>query len=188
MDCIRIAQIALYAALLVALPDRAGAQSHPVVDLFAGYSLLPANGDDYPRQTSHGLQVGVTGHLTEWFGLFADVGAQFDRSNSRESARSGREATVTVYELLAGPRLTARFEGLDVFAHGLVGLATGDAGPGFAGFSDSGLTFGGGGGTDIRVTPRVAARIQYDLIGSFADIVEGNSRFAVGVVVRMGGR
>ena len=91
-----------------------------------------------------------------------------------------------VHEYLAGPRFTARSERVDVFGHGLFGVSTGDAGPGFSGFSDSGLTFGGGGGVDVRVSPRIAVRAQYDLFGSFADIVEGNSRFAVGAVIRIG--
>ena len=76
---------------------------------------------------------------------------------------------------------------MDVFGHGLFGISTGDAGPDFSGFSDSGLTLGGGGGVDVRVSRRLAVRAQYDLIGSFADIVEGNSRFAVGAVIRFGG-
>jgi opacity protein-like surface antigen len=75
-----------------------------------------------------------------------------------------------------------------VFAHGWFGRATGDAGDTFRGFSDSGLTFGGGGGVDVAVTPRWAIRGQYDWLGSFADIVEANSRMAVGVVWRSGNR
>jgi hypothetical protein len=174
--------------LLSVLPCPALAQGQPLMDVFAGYSLLPANGDDFPRQTSHGLQVGVTGHFNRWFGIFGDIGAQFDRSRVPGPGFEGRVADVIVRQLLAGPRFTARFERVDVFGHGLFGVADGDAGPDFSGFSDSGLTFGGGGGIDIRASRRLAVRLQYDLIGSFADIVEGNSRLAAGAVVALGGR
>ena len=174
--------------MLALLPHPVWAQSQRSVDIFAGYSRLPADGDDFPRQTSHGLQVSVAGHLNRWFGVVADLGAQFDRSKDRGLHARGRVANVTVRQLLVGPRFTARFEGVDVFGHGLFGVATGDACPDFSGFSDSGLTFGGGGGIDVRASRRFAVRVQYDLIGSFADMVEGNSRFAVGAVVRVGRR
>ena len=74
------------------------------------------------------------------------------------------------------------------FAHVLIGGATGDAGPDFSGFSDSGLAFGGGGGVDIQVSRRLAVRAQFDWMGSFADIVDTNTRFATGLVFRLGGR
>jgi hypothetical protein len=41
---------------------------------------------------------------------------------------------------------------------------------------------------DVRLRDRVALRGQFDLLGSFADIVEGNSRAGVGIVVGLGGR
>ena len=144
-----------------ALPHPVWAQSQPSMDVFAGYSMLPADGDDFPRQTSHGLQVSVAGHFNRWFGVFGDIGAQFDRSKDPGPRCQGRVANVTVRQLLVGPRFTARFERVDVFGHGLFGVATGDAGPDFSGFSDSGLTFGGGGGIDVRASRRFAVRVQY---------------------------
>ena len=50
----------------------------PAVEIFGGYSLLPANGDDFPRQTSHGVQTSLTGNLTRWFGIVGDFGMQFE--------------------------------------------------------------------------------------------------------------
>jgi hypothetical protein len=93
-------------------------------------------------------------------------------------------ARTRVTEWLVGPRFVARSDRINVFGHALFGIAIGGAGEDFEGFSDSGITFGGGGGVDVRVAPRVAVRAQVDLIGSFADIVEGNSRLALGVVLR----
>jgi hypothetical protein len=66
----------------------------------------------------------------------------------------------------------------------LVGTATGDSGIG--GFSESGFTLGGGGGLDIRLSKRLAARVQFDWLGSFQDMIEDNTRLGIGMVVRLG--
>jgi opacity protein-like surface antigen len=95
-------------------------------------------------------------------------------------------AKTRVTQYLAGPRFVARSDRFSVFAHGFIGAARGDAGE-FSGFSDTKVAFGGGGGADFDVTRRLAVRTQFDLLASFADIVEGNTRFAVGLVARLGG-
>ena len=181
-------RIALFSWLMVAIASPALAQgAPPAVEIFGGYSLLPANGDDFPRQTSHGLQASVAMNLNRWFGVAGDLGVQFNTASNLGFGFEGRVARSTVREYLVGPRFTARSEKVDVFGQGLFGVSTGDAGPEFKGFSDSGLAFGGGGGVDVHVNRRLAVRAQFDLLGSFADIVEGNSRFAAGLVVRLGG-
>jgi hypothetical protein len=177
-------------ALLLLACARAGAAQDvpPTLEIFGGYSLLPANGDDFPRETSHGLQASVTANFNRWFGVVGDFGMQF---NSATVFGSGFERPVVaksvVREYLVGPRFTARSRTADVFTHGLFGIAEGDAGEGFSGFSDAALAFGGGAGIDVHVHRRVAVRAQFDLLASFADIVEGNSRFGLGLVVRLGG-
>jgi hypothetical protein len=178
----------MFVLLITAGARPALAQDHPSVDLFAGYSLLPADGQDFPRQTSHGVQGAATLHLTRWFGVVGDFGMQFNTARDLGPNFPGAVAKTQVREYLVGPRFTARSPQADVFVHALFGLCQGDAGEDFAGFSDSGASFGGGGGVDIHVSRRAALRVQFDLIGSFADIVEGNSRFAVGGVIRFGGR
>jgi hypothetical protein len=182
-----VALLALTLASMTARPAAAQAP-HPRADLFAGYSLLAADGDDFPRQTSHGFQVSATANLTRWFGVVGDFGMQFNTARDLGPNFVGLEARSTVREYLIGPRFTMRSESADVFAHGLFGIATGDAGPGFEGFSDSGVAFGGGGGVDVHVDPRMSIRVQFDLLASFADIVEANPRFAAGVVWRLGRR
>lgn len=175
------------AMVLAAFATPAWAQTPtPAVELFAGYSLLPANGDDFPRQTSHGLQIGVTANLNSWFGVAAEVGSQWNTARDLGFGFQGQVAKTTVREYLVGPRFTARTPGVNVFGQGWFGSSTGDAGDDFSGFSDSGLTFGGGAGVDVDIAPRVAVRMQYDWLGSFADIVEANSRFAAGLVWRLG--
>ena len=184
-----IVRFTIGALLLVVFAQPAGAQvSHPTADVFAGYSLFPAAGDDFPRGTSHGVQVTAAVHLNRWFGVIGDMGAQFSTNRDLGPNFSGQVAHTRVVELLVGPRFTARSDRADVFVHGLFGTSRGDAGPGFEGFSDSGVTFGGGGGVDIRLTRRLAVRAGFDLMGSFADIVDVNSRFSAGLVVNLGAR
>ncbi len=186
MSTVRVALVVLL--LFVFARPGLAQTSYPAADLFGGYSLLPANGDDFPRQTSHGLQVTAAVHLNRWFGVIADFGAQFNTARDLGPGFEGLVARSSVREFLIGPRFTVRSDQADLFVHGLFGRSTGDAGEDFKGFSDSGLTFGGGAGVDVHVSPRLAVRGTYDLIGSFADIVEGNSRFSLGLVVKLGGR
>jgi len=170
--------------LASAVPAVAQTADHPRVEFFAGYSLLPANGDDFPRATSHGVQIGAQGNVNRWFGVFGEVAVHKSTATDLGPSFAGQVARTTVTQWLVGPRFTARGDRVNVFGHALFGTSKGDAGAGFEGFSDSGVTFGGGGGVDVAVNRRFAVRGQFDLIGSFADIVEGNSRLFLGGVLR----
>jgi hypothetical protein len=154
------------------------------VEIFAGYSRVPADGDDFPRRTSDGVHAEVAGAVTRWFGVFGELA--YYRNSTRELGPgfAGLVATTTDTQWSAGPRFTARLDRVNVFLHGLVGLARGGANDDFVGFADSGLTVGGGAGVDIAVHRRIGVRGQFDLLGSFADIVDTNSRLSVGAVFR----
>ena len=180
-------RVVILALALLGFVRAAAAQDIPPVEIFGGYSLLPANGDDFPRQTSHGVQVSVTANLNRWFGVVGDFGVQFNTARDLGPGFQGLVARSNVREYLVGPRFTARSEAVDVFAHGLFGAAAGDAGEDFSGFSDTAIAFGAGAGIDVRLRRRLGVRAQFDLLGSFADIVEGNPRFAVGLAVGLGG-
>lgn len=183
----RAAVIAVAISILAFARPAQAQTPAPAFEIFAGYSLLPADEqDDFPRKDSRGGQVSVAANISSWFGLFADFGVQFNTATYPAPPYDGAVARSTVREYFAGPRFTARSERVDLFAHGLVGLIQGDAGD-FSGFSDSGLALGGGAGVDVRVHRRLAVRAQVDLIGAFVDIVETNSRFALGLVARIGG-
>lgn len=184
---LRLVGFVALSALAFATPAPAQT-SAPAIEVFAGYSLLPADEqDDFPRKTSHGGQISVGANWSSWFGLFTDFGVQFNTARPPGPFFEGRVARSTVREYFVGPRFTARSERVDLFAHGLVGLVQGDAGEDFSGFSDSGLSLGLGGGLDVRVRRKLAVRAQVDLIGAFVDIVETNPRFALGLVARIGG-
>ena len=185
----RIGFLFLYVSLLsVAQP--AWAQSRaPRVEIFAGYSVLPADpNDDFPRiTTSHGVQFDVSVNVNDWFGVLADLGIHSSTSRDLGPNFEGLVARTRVTEFLTGPRFVKRSQRLNLSGHGLVGWVRGDAGENFRGFSDTKLGFGSGGAVEVPIRQRIALRGQFDLIGTFADIVEGNTRFAVGVVVGLGG-
>ena len=186
MDGVRLA--GAFVILLVATPATAQ-PAVPVIEIFGGYSLLPANGDDFPRVTSHGVQTSLTANLNRWFGVVFDAGVQWSTATDLGPNFPGLTADTRVTEVLAGPRVAViRSDRTTLFVNGLFGVASGDAGKDFSGFSDSAAAFGGGGGVDVYVTERLAWRAQFDLLGSFADIVEGNTRFATGVVLKLGER
>lgn len=176
----------LAAALIVAVwRDQAAAQA-PVhrVEIFAGYSRLPADGDDYPRAPSDGVHAEVAGAVTRWFGVFGELAYYRNTTRDLGPGVTGLVAKTTVTQWSAGPRFTARMDRVNVFLHGLVGISRGGTNDDFAGFADSGLTVGGGAGVDIAVHRRVGVRGQVDVVGSFADIVETNARMSVGAVFR----
>ena len=158
---------------------------YPPVEVFGGFSILPADGDDFPRETSFGFQASIRGNFSRAFGILADFGGQYRTVSNLGPGFPGVVAKTSVYQYLAGPSFTARRERFDAFAHGLVGGARGRSGIG--GFSDSGLTLGGGGGVDIRLNDCSAFRAQVDYLGSFVDILEDNVRVGLGVAIRFGG-
>jgi len=153
----------------------------PRVEAFAGYSFLPAGGDDFPRRDSHGVQASVAVNLSRWFGVAGEVGAHFSETSDLGPGFPGVTAETSVYELLGGPRFTARLPRAALFGHALVGQVIGRSS--LSGFEDSGFAMAGGGGVDVALRPRLGLRVQVDVIGTFADIVENNARLAVGVVL-----
>jgi hypothetical protein len=85
--------------VLVALAQPARAQTAPpVADILVGYSVLPANGDDFPRGTSHGVQLAATAHLTRWFGLVADLAVHSSTRRDLGPGFEGLVAKTTVRE------------------------------------------------------------------------------------------
>jgi len=179
----RIAAV-LTMLLASSAPSMAQTSDLPRVELFAGYSFLPAGSEDFPRATSHGVQVGGQWNLSRWFGVYGELAVQKGTGRDLGPGFPDQTARTTVTQYLWGPRLSVRGEDATVFLHGLFGISSGDAGPGFEGFSDNGPTFGFGGGLDVAISRRVAVRGQFDLFGSLADIIEANTRMFVGGVFR----
>jgi hypothetical protein len=177
---------AIALALLVCSLGSAAYAQTPRADISGVVSFLPSDElDDFPRSHSVGFQIGATWHVNRWIGVFADLGGHYDTNSDLGPNFPGVTAESTVYEYLFGPRFTFRGSPADGFVHGLFGVCDGHTN---IGFSDAGLTFGGGGGVDIDIRRNLAVRGQFDLFGSFADIVDVNSRFSVGLVLQLGAR
>jgi hypothetical protein len=181
-----VAAFALTAMMASSAFAQGGAPTpQPQLSVFGGVSFLPGGDQDFPRlTTSTGFQAGAAVQLTRWFALFADVGGHYSTVSDLGPSFPGVTAETSVYEYLFGPRFTFRSGRSTIFTHALAGVSTGHTN---IGFSDSGFTFGGGAGLDVDVTRRIAIRGEFDGFWSFADIVEGNSRVALGLVVRLGG-
>jgi len=157
----------------------------PKVEVFGGFSYLPAGGEDFPRENSYGFQFSACGNVNRWFGVVADVGGQYKKVTDLGPGFPGVTANTSVYEYMAGPRFSLRRDRYTAFFHGLAGGAKGDSG--IAGFSDSSFAFGVGGGLDVHLGDRISVRaIQMDYIGSFVDILEDNVRLGFGIVIRLG--
>ena len=169
--------------LLMLIHASAYAQAEaPRWEAFVGYSYLPAGPEDFPRGNSHGVQASIAGNLNRWLGFVMDVGAQHSSKDFTQSFIGGTVKT-TVYEYLAGPRFSIRTGRANLFAHALVGGASGRTNIGS--FSDTELAIGLGGGVDIPLNKRTAIRaIQVDDLGSFAETLENNARVGIGIVFK----
>jgi hypothetical protein len=174
---------ALLLFLAVAAPAFAQG-SIPGVETFIGASYLPADGQDFPRKTSFGLQTSIAINLNRWFAVAGDFGAQFGKSDNRPGFIDD-PGHVSMYEYLAGPRFSVRREKHNIFFHALFGGASGRTK--LRDFSDAEIAFGGGGGVDIDLNDRISIRVvQLDYLGSFADMLENNYRVGTGIVFRFG--
>ena|SRR5437867_2115756 len=179
--------------LLLAIGRHAFAQdAFPRFEVFGGFSYLPADSNDYPRDTSYGFQTSITGNFTRWLGVAVDLGGQYG-SNLFPPPLFGpspMKIDTTVYEYGVGPRFTLRRQRASVFAHALLGGASGRTSIGR--FSDSELLLGLGGGVDIPVGgvgSSIAIRAaQFDFLSSFTDMLENNVRVGAGIVFKLGGR
>ena len=162
------------------------AQDLPVVDMFAGYSLvfLPKGF----TLTLHGGSTAVAFNVNHWLGIVGDFGV-YDGS-------SGIPGLIGE-TYMAGPRFSYRkWQRLTPFAQGLIGGAHANStSGGFLGANNS-FAFGGGVGGDLGVdrAGRFALRAQLDFLNfriadNFSpDFNTGAFRFSTGVVFRIGKR
>ena len=139
-------------------------------DVFVGYSLL--NGDTLSHGS--GWEAALTGNLSDWFGLKADLGGNY-KSFGGGSARE--------YNILFGPQLSHRVEKFTVFVHGLLGVAHAsvDGGP-----SSTGAGWVIGGGADYNLNSNFAIRpVQLDYHGAHVfGTTQKDARYSVGLVYR----
>lgn len=185
-------KLVLFVAVLflAAIPARAQ-DTYPTVEVFGGYSYYSADlnidtdfDDDIidfdDREGIHGIGLSVAGNFHPNVGIVADFSY-----HKKQLDFLGEDFDTSTLVFLFGPRFTARGGGVNGFGHVLVGgtrIKAEDFG------SDTGLTFGVGGGVDINVHPNVAIRLfQADYLPTrFNGEWFNNFRAQIGVVFRGG--
>ncbi len=162
----------------------APAQETPKVELFGGYSYLHLDGAlsqkigfRFPTGGSaNGWNASISGNVNRWLGLVADFTGHYGVYPLGFNRHS----------LLFGLKLSLRHERFTPFAQVLFGAAHDDLGY----KSDTAFAFTAGGGVDLRLSKRLAARliqVEYARATSFA-LAENNVRISAGLVLRFGKR
>ena len=199
---------ALIAFALLCTSVSSRAQGNPRFEVFGGYSYGQLNpGGRLVAQTNpEGKHFGLSGwHAAEQTRIYKDLGFVVDFTGYAGTSDVELAAEHSRYNsYLAGPQYNFRRLGhLNVFAHGLVGVArdrvylkTGNPA------DDQHLTrFAGafGGGVDVGLTEHVAIRaIEADyVLNSFTNLNssggsvgahQANARVSAGIVFRFGSR
>lgn len=155
------------------------AQSEPRAEVFAGYSFLSADAQDFigQRKGFHGVGFSVAGDFGPHFGLVGDFSY-----NHANYFGTGVNAATYVF----GPRVSLRGKSATGFAHVLFG-GTWLRVPGA---SDTGFTMAIGGGVDLNAGRHFAVRLaQVDYLPSHLGGRRSHSvRYEGGIVFKIGGK
>lgn len=159
-----------FAVLVFSLNGWAQRNHASAGEVYLGYSFL--NGDTLSKAS--GFEVGLMGNTSDWLGLKADLTGNY-------KAVGGLHARE--YNMLFGPQLNRRTDRLNLFAHGLFGVAhfSSDLGP-----SDTSAAWVLGGGADYTLTDRFAWRVaQLDYHGGHVfSTTQTDFRFSTGLILR----
>jgi outer membrane immunogenic protein len=172
---------------------QASAQGSGPLELGAGYNYVRTNAG--PGECGCFSMNGGAG----WFAyhFMRDLAVAADVGSEHAANINGTTAGLTLTSYLVGPRYAWHYGQLvSPFAQALVGgaHASGDVTSVRSGVAEPANSFAvaAGGGTDIRLTRRLAARGQMDyLLTRFSNGVndhQNNLRVSVGVVYRFGGK
>lgn len=171
--------------LLMAAPCF-GQNSHPLIEVYSGFSYARVDGDEADNRNLYGWNGALSVNANKTFGFTVDTSGHY-RDNITERSR--------FFWLGAGPRFTARNENITSFAHILLGgihqherLNT---------LTEHFTTHGNafavalGGGIDVNVTPHFGVRViqaEY-VLSKFNRALSGkaiqhNARVGIGIVFR----
>ena len=171
--------------------------THPAVDLFAGYSYIRFRTDTGIKEAfnTHGFTGALAGNVNRWFSLVGDFGVY--RIKDLPPSVSG-----SVYTFLFGPQFSHRGERWTPFVHALFGAArlsdiqasTIPTGSAFfnRSFSQNSFATALGIGLDANINKHVGIRIfqvEY-LLTKFTDggdNKQDNFRGSAGLVLHFGG-
>ena len=139
-------------------------------EVYIGYSLL--DGDTLSKAS--GFEASLMGNMNEWFGLKADFSGNY-RSNGPNHAHE--------FNVLFGPQVSDHIDSLNLFVHGMLGIA--HFGSDF-GASDTSAGWVLGGGADYDINRDFAVRfVQLDYHGAkIFNNTQKDLRFSAGVIFR----
>lgn len=150
-----------FAALLFAAIPAHAQRDYPKAELYGGYSYYSADiNTNNPfsareREGAHGVAFSGAAYLNRYFGAVADF-------SYHQKDLSGTGLHFSTFNFLFGPRLTARGNRVEGFAHALVGGVRRKL-ESFA--SETDFAVGVGGGVDVKVSRDFAVRLfQVDYI------------------------
>ena len=171
--------------LLLSVPCLAQS-THPLVEVYSGFSYVRIDGDERDNRNLYGWNGSLSLNANNTFGFTVDASGHYQDNIIARSR---------FFSLAAGPRFTARNEHATTFAHILFGgshlherVNTLDAH-----FTNHGNTFAVvmGGGVDVNVTPHFGVRViqaEY-VLSKFNRALSGkaiqhNARVGIGIVFR----
>lgn len=132
-------------------------QVAPRWEVFGGYAYRSVDSTTFgfvDRSTLNGFDAEATFNIRPRWGVTADAGGQYG-------------SQMTVYNFLIGPQYAKRGDKSKFFVHGLFGKAQDRVNISTSissHFESVGRAFGGGGGYDRDLTPRLTFRIQADYL------------------------
>ena len=179
------------AALLVLLISTPClAQNTPLLEVYTGFSYARIDGDERDNRNLFGWNGALSVNANHRFGFTVDSSGHY-QDNVFSRSR--------FFKLVAGPRFTARSDGMTTFAHVLLGGTHQhervDTLTQHFTAHDTAFSVLMGGGLDVDVTPHFGVRViqaEYDL-SKFNRAVSGkaiqhNARVGIGIVFRFGER
>ena len=188
--------LVLVVFVLLCLAAPVAAQDIPWWKIAGGYSFTRDVTDEATLPA--GWFVSGAGNVTDMLAIVGEVSGAYKDNSEPEL---GFEAVVALYTIMGGVRYYRRRARVTPFAQFLLGISSWRTSATFGGFSRS--TVSGphfviqpGAGVDIRLTDRLAARVQGDWRRIFsadeahgAQAVDSNQiRIAAGIVVGFGSR
>ncbi|MFQ5817719.1 MAG: hypothetical protein ACE5H2_07170 [Terriglobia bacterium] len=218
-----VTRATLLVVLMVFVGLPAWAQNdYPKVEVFAGYMYARAESPSsfliHQSQNAHGWSASISGNQHKNFGFTADFGNHYGGVDMATLTQTPACFTFpfrpdcivkvridfTSYQVLFGPRVTARTRRFTVFAHALFGAVyvTGSkhsllvltvdrsAASSLRFASDFDMRMGFGGGLDVNASKRLAIRvIQFDYVPVRGDRMFwlDNTRIKTGLIFKFGG-
>ncbi len=153
------------------------APATPAWELSAGYQFLRVF---TPCCSSFGgFNTSIQENKSSWFGGILDVAATF------HNPAGLRQTIVTV---TAGPQFTYRKSSkVQPFVRLLIGGANERTTSAPIKFTETSVAFGGGGGADLRLLPKLYLRAKVDYLrGSYSSQTQEHFQTGVGIVYRFG--